>query len=220
MADHTKRPALFRNLVPLVLASASPRRRALLASVGLSLEVLPAEVEESLSPGVSPEEAVKELARRKVLAVVRKVGLQRAVLAADTLVVHQGRLLGKPRDLAEARNMLQALSGTWHEVLTGAAIRFQEKETVFFTRTRVRFRILSPEEIEAYLATGEPLDKAGAYAIQGLGAAWVAEVQGSVTGVVGLPLAETLEILLRWGLIEPIPGEGAQKPSSPGKDPL
>ncbi|QJA06959.1 septum formation inhibitor Maf [Thermosulfurimonas marina] len=208
MADHGKRPALFRNRVPLVLASKSPRRRELLSSVGLSFEVFPAEVDESLPPGVSPEEAVKGLARRKAQAVAQRAGSEAAVLAADTLVVQAGRFLGKPRDLAEARRMLKSLSGAWHEVFTGVALAFRQKEKVFFTCTRVRFRDLLPEEIEAYLATGEPLGKAGAYAIQGLAAAFVVEVQGSVTGVVGLPLAETLKLLLEEALIEPTPCEG------------
>lgn len=202
MANHSHRPALFRNLVPLVLASGSPRRRDLLAALGLSFEVVPAGISEEISGETSALRTVTELSRRKARAVAERFP-ERAILAADTVVVCEGRILGKPRHLAQAREMLSLLSGRWHEVYTGVALRYREREDVFFTCTRVRFRNLSPEEIEAYLATGEPLGKAGAYAIQGLASALVVEVQGSVTGVIGLPLAETVELLRKRGIIAP-----------------
>ncbi|OAQ21476.1 Maf family protein [Thermosulfurimonas dismutans] len=201
--DHRDRPCLFRNLVPLVLASASPRRRELLSLLGLEFEVFPAEIEETISPGKPPEEIVKELAHRKALTVARRFP-EAAIIAADTLVVKGKYLLGKPKDLEEARQMLTSLSRAWHQVLTGVCIIYKKKESIFFTETKVKFRELSPEEIEAYLATGEPLDKAGAYAIQGLASAFVEKVEGSVTGVVGLPLSETVEVLLKLNLITPV----------------
>ncbi len=201
-ADHGKRPGLFRNLKPLVLASASPRRKALLEALGLEFEVLPAEISEEISEGLGPEEVVISLALKKAREVAERCP-GKAVLAADTLVVKGERVFGKPRDLEKARQILFELSGSWHEVLTGVAVLHGEASETFFSRTEVRFRELSDEEIEAYLATGEPLGKAGAYAIQGLASAFVAEVRGSVTGVIGLPLAETVEILMRLDIITP-----------------
>ncbi len=194
---------------------------AMYAIIGLPASELEALVEKAKDKGVvavanfnSPEQIVitgevaaveavaTEASRRKARAVAERFP-ERAILAADTIVVCEGRILGKPRHLAQAREMLSLLSGRWHEVYTGVALRYREREDVFFTCTRVRFRGLSPEEIEAYLATGEPLGKAGAYAIQGLASAFVVEVQGSVTGVIGLPLAETVELLLQRGIIAP-----------------
>jgi len=202
MADHRERPGLFRNLRPLVLASASPRRRELLASLGISFEVRPAEVEEEVPAGLSPAETVLYLARGKALAVVGRCP-EKAVLAADTVVVKEGRIFGKPGSPEEARAMLRELSGSTHLVFTGVALCLEGKTETLVSETRVRFRPLSSGEIEAYLATGEPYDKAGAYGIQGLAAAFVIEVHGSVTGVVGLPLAETVDLLLRLKIIAP-----------------
>lgn len=213
---HGDRPGLFRNLVPLVLASASPRRRELLSALGLEFEIFPAEIEETFSLGASPEDVVQELARAKAQAVARWFP-RAAVLAADTLVVKRGRLLGKPKDIEGARAMLRNLSGTWHRVYTGVCILYGKEEVLFFSETAVKFRKLLPEEVEAYLATGEPLDKAGAYAIQGLAAAFVEAVHGSVTGVVGLPLSETVEALLRLKIIAPL-GSKAPNPMPSGED--
>ena len=186
----------------LVLASQSPRRRELLEQLGLSLEIRPAHVDEAVRPGEPPREYVLRVARDKARAVAGDV-----VIAADTAVVLGGEVLGKPRDAAEARRMLAALSGTRHEVMTGVCVRraaVRIEGTVVVSST-VRFSRLGDAQIAWYVGTGEPLDKAGAYAIQGAGGAFVLGVEGSVSNVVGLPLAETADLLRRAGF--PLPWE-------------
>lgn len=184
----------------LVLASQSPRRRELLAGLGLALEVRPAHTDETVHPGEAARDYVLRVAREKARAVQGDV-----ILAADTAVVLAGEVLGKPRDAGEARRMLEALSGTVHEVLTGVCVRRPaiRIEASAVVSTTVRFARLSPDRIAWYVATGEPLDKAGAYALQGAGGAFVEGVEGSVSNVVGLPLAETAELLRRAGF--PLP---------------
>jgi len=180
----------------LVLASQSPRRRELLVQIGIPLEVRPAHADESILPGETPHRYVLRVAREKARAVAGEI-----VLGADTAVVLGAEVLGKPRDGEDARRMLRALSGTVHEVLTGVCVRRSEPalELDAVVATKVRFARLSPGEIDWYIATGEPLDKAGAYAIQGSGGAFVLSVEGSVSNVVGLPLAETADLLRRAG---------------------
>jgi septum formation protein len=189
----------------LVLASQSPRRRELLAQLGIALEVRPAHADESVRPGEPPRDYVLRLAREKARAVGGEV-----VLAADTAVVLGDEVLGKPADPADARRMLEALSGTEHEVLTAVCVRRAGGATALeldaLAATAVRFARLSPSEIDWYVGTGEPLDKAGAYAIQGAGGAFVLSVSGSVSNVVGLPLAETADLLRRAGF--PLPWSG------------
>jgi septum formation protein len=184
----------------LVLASQSPRRRELLAQLGLALEVRPAHADEAVLPGEAPREYVLRVARDKARAVQGDV-----VLAADTAVVLGGEVLGKPADAADARRMLRALSGTTHDVLTAVVVRRAaiRLELDALVATKVRFAALSSREVDWYVATGEPLDKAGAYAIQGAGGAFVLGVEGSVSNVVGLPLAETAALLARAGLSLP-----------------
>jgi len=186
----------------LVLASQSPRRRELLAQLGVALEVRPADADESVLPGEPPHEYVLRVAREKARAVAGPV-----VLAADTAVVLGREVLGKPRDAEDARRMLRALSATSHEVLTAVCVRRTQPalavELDVVVTTRVRFARLGDAEIDWYVSTGEPLDKAGAYAIQGAGGAFVLGVEGSVSNVVGLPLAETAELLARAGF--PLP---------------
>jgi len=186
----------------LVLASQSPRRRELLAQLGVALEVRPADADESVLPGEPPHEYVLRVAREKARAVAGPV-----VLAADTAVVLGREVLGKPRDAEDARRMLRALSATTHEVLTAVCVRRTQPalavELDVVVTTRVRFARLGDAEIDWYVSTGEPLDKAGAYAIQGAGGAFVLGVEGSVSNVVGLPLAETAELLARAGF--PLP---------------
>jgi len=186
----------------LVLASQSPRRRELLAQFGVALEVRPADADESVLPGEPPHEYVLRVAREKARAVAGPV-----VLAADTAVVLGREVLGKPRDAEDARRMLRALSATSHEVLTAVCVRRTQPalavELDVVVTTRVRFARLGDAEIDWYVSTGEPLDKAGAYAIQGAGGAFVLGVEGSVSNVVGLPLAETAELLARAGF--PLP---------------
>jgi len=188
----------------LILASQSPRRRELLAGLGIALEIRPAQTDESVRPGEPPRAYVARVAREKARAVPGPV-----VLAADTAVVLGEEILGKPRDSGDAARMLRALSGTRHEVLTAVCVRTADaagvREREALVATEVRFRALSEREIAWYVATGEPLDKAGAYALQGAGGALVDGVAGSVSGVVGLPLAESLALLadagfpLPWG---------------------
>ncbi len=202
--DLRERKSLFRVLKPLILASASPRRKELLEGLGLEFEVFPAAVEEALDPLKRPEELVAELSEKKARAVA-ELFPHRAVLAADTLVELDGRLMGKPVNETDAYQMLKSLSGRTHRVFTGVCLVVEGVAESFVTATEVAFRLLSEAEIKAYVATGEPMDKAGAYAIQGLAACFVTQVRGSFSGVVGLPLAETVELLLKRGVIEPAP---------------
>jgi septum formation protein len=184
----------------LVLASASPRRRDLLRSLGADFRVVPSEIDETLAPG-SPRDAVAALALDKARAVAARVR-EGIVLGADTIVVIDGAVLGKPTGTADARQMLRRLSGREHEVITGIAVvdaaggRFATTAVV----SRVRMVGYGEAEIEAYVATGEPLDKAGAYAIQGRGGALVAALEGSFSNVVGLPLEETARLLTEFGV--------------------
>lgn len=197
-------PSLYR-LRPgrsLLLASASPRRREMLERVGLSFAVAPAEVDESILAGESVAKAAQRLAGLKARAAKR--GSNQAVLAADTLVALDREILGKPAGEAEARDMLTMLSGREHQVVTGYCLLDGQDETIGLGVSQVRFRDLGRAEIAAYVASGEPLDKAGAYGVQGMGAAFVKEVSGSYTNVVGLPLAAVLELMLQRNLIEPV----------------
>lgn len=177
--------------LPLLLASGSPRRRELLDQIAVRHEVAPMDVDETPRPGEAPEELVERLARDKAVAARGHAAPGQWVLAADTVVVVDGEALGKPADAAEAAAMLRRLSGRGHEVITGMAL-WREGETMRsrHVRTEVRMRPLSEADIAAYWATGEPRDKAGAYAIQGRGAAFVESVRGSCSNVIGLPLFE------------------------------
>lgn len=184
----------------LRLASASARRLMLLRQVGLDPEVHPTDVDESRRADEHAVDYVRRMALEKARAgVTREVDL---VLGADTAVVLEDEIMGKPRDQADAMAMLARLSGREHRVLTGVALCSPDRprERAVVVESRVRFKRLSDAEILAYVKSGEPFDKAGAYAIQGLGAAWVARVSGSYSGVVGLPLFETLELLRDFGL--------------------
>ncbi|MEZ5332902.1 MAG: Maf family protein [Thermoanaerobaculia bacterium] len=184
---------------PLVLASASPRRLDLLTRIGLRPEVRPAHVDETPQAGEPAEVYVERLAGEKARAVARP---GEVVLAADTTVVVDGRLLGKPESDEDARAMLAALSGREHSVLTGVALLATDGDRLAsaLSSTRVRMRALSPGWISWYVATGEPADKAGGYAIQGLGALLVASIEGDYETVVGLPLALLPGLFERLGL--------------------
>lgn len=192
----------------LVLASASPRRAALLARLGLRPVVRPPEIDETPRPGEDAAEMVRRLATAKAGAVAtRNHGDDEVVLAADTAVVLDGRALGKPADRDEAAAMLRVLSGRRHRVLTAVAVQRGEQRHRTLVATGVHVRSLSESEVAWYLATGEPDDKAGGYALQGAGAALIARIDGSDTNVIGLPLAETVELLRRVGLdpLRPVP---------------
>jgi septum formation protein len=192
-----------RSTPTLVLASASPRREELLARLGIRFTVQPSRIPEIHPPG-PPAEALAAVALDKARAVARLWTAGPAVvLGADTEVVLDGRYLGKPRDAADAVRILTALSGRTHEVITGVALvetPSGREETAAVT-TRVTMIGATHEEIAAYVATGEPFDKAGGYAVQGQGGRLVARVDGSLTNVVGLPLETTKVLLERWGLL-------------------
>lgn len=190
----------------LVLASASPRRRDLLGSLGLKFTVVPSLIEEIPLHNETPREHVLRLSVEKACDVAgRKQVAGRWFIGSDTIVVHNARLLGKPQDEQDAAAMLRALSGNSHEVYSGYAVhdRVSGQTLQGAVRTRVTFRRLTAAEIAGYIATGEPRDKAGAYAIQGLGAFLVRAIEGSYTNVVGLPLSEVVDTLLTMKAIFP-----------------
>lgn len=196
----------------LCLASRSPRRRELLAGLGYRFEVVDAAIDEGRTDGESPARYVERMAREKALAGLAAVecavgtgsGSLPVVLGADTIVVVDGEVLGKPRDDAEVLVHLARLSGRDHLVLTAVAVASgtaaRPKVALRVSRNRVWFRRLSADEREAYRATGEPVDKAGSYAVQGFAAAFVTRLEGSWSAVVGLPLHETTELLARAGV--------------------
>lgn len=192
---------------PLILASASPRRRDFFRALGLDCTLRAADVDETLQPGELPEPFVLRLAEEKARAVAA-LEPTAWVVAADTVVDIAGEILGKPVDQAEAMTMLRRLNGQWHEVWTGFCIG-RAQDNVWDLRavkTAVKFATFSDEVLAAYLATGEPLDKAGAYGIQGRGGFLVERIDGSWSNVVGLPLAEVVAELLRLKVISPLAG--------------
>ena len=182
----------------LILASSSPRRRELLASMGLSFEVVAAQVDERLAG--APGEAVRRLAGLKAREVARQYPGD-FVLGADTLVAVDGFPLGKPQDLEDAARMLRLLSGRWHEVHTGVCLIAAGRERLGLETTRVRFEALGEEDIRRYCASGEPLGKAGAYAIQGMAGMFIPEIRGSYSNVVGLPTALVRALLMDSGYL-------------------
>lgn len=186
-------------MTSFILASGSPRRRELLSQLGLSFDVLAAELDESVRPGEHPKAYVERLAREKAAAVcARRPGS--IVLAADTSVVVDQLILGKPGpDVREGAAMLRSLSGRTHQVMTGVAVAAAEVHSIVVT-SDVVFRELSEPEIAWYVATGEGHDKAGGYALQGKAAAFISAIVGSSTSVIGLPLAESVELLRLAGV--------------------
>ncbi|HEX2659984.1 MAG TPA: Maf family protein [Polyangia bacterium] len=190
----------------LTLASASPRRRELLERLGLRLRVAPADVDETPRAGEPAAEYVRRMALDK-LAAARSAATadEVAVLAADTIVVLQGAILGKPRDEDDARAMLRRLAGHRHEVLTAYRIALGAREVERTVTTGVAFRLIDPPELEAYIGSREWSGKAGGYAVQGVAAVFVTELRGSLTNVVGLPLAEVLADLRALGALPAYP---------------
>jgi septum formation protein len=184
----------------LVLASASPRRRELLAQTGFAFSVRPAQIPEEPRANEDPIAYVTRLAREKAEAVFREISSEKSaapqvVLGADTTVTLDNHILGKPADTADAARMLRLLSGRTHLVITGVAVVTPRSAEVAAEVTAVRFLTLRDREIDEYIATGEPMDKAGAYAIQGLAARWIPRVEGCYFNVVGLPLALVASML-------------------------
>ena len=173
----------------IYLASGSPRRKELLTQVGCRFEVVKSDAEECKDSSVPPDELVQENACRKAEKAAAELGGDCAVLGADTVVALDGKIFGKPKDKEDASRMLRELSGRSHEVYTGIAFVVKGKTYRAAERTLVTFRQISDKEIEEYIATGEPMDKAGAYAVQGLAAKFIPRIEGSFSNVVGLPLA-------------------------------
>ncbi len=214
----------------LVLASASPRRREILAEAGLRFEILPAEIDETADPGESPADLVERLAREKALEVARRLPARpgRLVLGSDTIVVApDGEVLGKPRDAEHAVEQLSRLVGRWHHVMTAIAIAHSGGGDLRsqIVLTRVRMRPANRDELVAYVAVGESFDKAGGYAIQGEGRRFVVGIEGSRSNVIGLPLEETLALLATGGIARPAEanraetgGPGGPSPDAAGSD--
>jgi len=191
---------------PLILASASPRRRHLLLSLGIPFKVIPSHVEEDNEHGYAPEKFALDMAKKKAENVYAKIK-NGWVLGADTIVVVEEDILGKPKDYKDAKDMLAKLSGREHTVITGFCIlrpsgKISHMESV---RSKVIIRELTEEEINAYLDTKEPFDKAGAYAVQGIGAFMIKSISGSYTNVVGLPLCEVILALKKIGALGKFP---------------
>lgn len=184
--------------VPVILASSSPRRRELLTLIGLSHDVRPADVDETLLSGEIPWVYAERLARAKAQASARDGAVS---IGSDTIVVVDGDVLGKPRDTTEATTMLRRLSGRSHVVMTAIAIAFNGQVSSDVVKVGVTFRSLRDDEIEDYIRTGEPMDKAGAYGIQGYGATIVAGVEGDYFAVMGLPLNRMVRLLEASGLV-------------------
>lgn len=182
----------------LILASASPRRAELLTQIGLAFETCPADIDETPQPGEGPLAYVERLAREKAQAIAAS-SPDALVLGSDTTVVLDGEILAKPESADHAAAMLARLSGATHQVMTGVALARGGECLARVSVTDVTFRSLASEEIQAYVASGEPMDKAGGYGIQGLGGIFVSELKGSYSAVVGLPLQETAELLAQAG---------------------
>lgn len=172
----------------LVLASASPRRQELLRNAGISFEVQPAHIPEDPLPGEDPRDCAERLAREKAMAIAR-LRPGDVILGADTVVVVEGQNLGKPVDAADAARMLRVLSGRQHQVITGVCLVADGQCSVASETTSVTMSQISDREIADYVASGEPMDKAGAYAIQGLASRWIPRIEGDYSNVVGLPVA-------------------------------
>jgi|SRR5690606_7328393 septum formation protein len=206
MNPEESRLATGQRHLPLILASASPRRRDLLRSVGLSPRVVPSETDETVDPSLSPDAAAVELATRKARSVaemLRRAGeTAGVVLGADTVVCIDGELLGKPADAEDAARMLAKLQGREHRVYTGVCLLdvAGTRQKTGCRETAVRMKPLSPERIRRYVATGECFDKAGAYAVQGLGALLVESIRGCYYNVVGLPLSLVDDLLAEFGM--------------------
>ena len=185
----------------VILASASPRRSMLLKQIGLEFDIIHSNLEEKIDSSISPEELAKDLAYRKALSVSQEIEMPSLVIGADTIVV-KGDVLGKPQSEDEAYKMLKSLQGEWHDVITGiTVIEVPEmKYKSSYEKTRVKMRELNNNTINSYIKSGEPMDKAGAYGIQGLGAVLVEKIEGCYFNVVGLPLTRLSIVLEDFGV--------------------
>lgn len=197
MTDHK----ISHNLVPMhiILASGSPRRKELFSYLGLDFSVSVSHADERSRPRELPEDFCNRVSLDKA-AVVSRENPDALIIAADTIVVIDGRILGKPRDNTAASEYLRLLQGRIHDVYTGYTIMYKDRNRTRVIRTRVRFRAMTEKEISWYIATGEPLDKAGAYAVQGIGSIFIDKVDGSYTNVIGLPLSDLYYDLKDFGV--------------------
>lgn len=184
----------------ILLASASPRRKQLLEQLGLTVEQKAADIDESLQAGETDQAYVLRLAKEKAQALV-EVAADLPIIAADTVISLNGELIGKPKDYQHACAIWRALAGKTHQVLTGVCVYQQGQYYTAISISDVSFVSLRDDEMAAYWASGEPQDKAGAYAVQGLAARWITEIRGSYSGIMGLPLYETAQLLQQAGLI-------------------
>ena len=182
----------------VILASQSPRRQQLLSQMGLSFAVRVADIDETMNPALSPEDGVREISAKKAHAIEAKA--QEVVIAADTIVVVDEKILGKPHSPQEAEEMLRLLSGREHRVMTGVTVKRGALSESVTEVTEIVFRPLSEEEIRAYVATGDPMDKAGSYGIQGLAAMFAQSIRGDYFNVMGLPLCTLCRMLRRFGV--------------------
>lgn len=200
--ENNQHPGPFRAEKTIILGSASPRRRELLENLGIEFSVAPSDADEpSPEAGESPAAYAVRMAEAKAHEVAGRHS-EAVVIGSDTVVALEGEIMGKPVDDTDALRMLTALSGQTHQVVTGVAVVFPDRDPVTFAaETEVCMRSSSREELLSYIATGEPGDKAGAYAIQGIGTFLVTEISGSYTNVVGLPLAELLDVLLKYDVL-------------------
>jgi len=184
----------------ITLASASPRRQQLLEQIAVHYQLLPVDIDETARSNETAEALVCRLAQEKAEAGYQRQRIKQPVLGSDTIVVLDGRVLGKPRSREHGLAMLSALSGRSHQVITAVAIVDSERSSCRISQSQVYFRQMSQAEIEAYWDTGEPADKAGGYGIQGLAAQFIERLDGSYSGVMGLPLFETAELLKQFGI--------------------
>lgn len=184
----------------IILASQSPRRKELLGLMGLEFQAITADVDERMDPALPIREEIARVGLSKAQAVRSKCAAADVIIAADTMVCIDGRRLGKPKDAEDAVRMLQMLSGTCHEVITGLAVVQAERAETATVTTVLHFRPLSEQEIRAYVATGEPMDKAGAYGIQGMAAMFADRIDGDYYNVMGLPVCALTSILRRFGV--------------------
>ena len=184
----------------IILASQSPRRRELLERMGLTFSVHAADIDEHIERDLPPDKLVEAISREKAAAAAGDFEPDAIIIAADTVVALDGDVLGKPHDQAEAKAMLARLSGREHQVFTGFTVRCGEKVVTRSERTLVKFRVLEPSEIDAYVASGEPMDKAGAYGIQNLGGLFVEGIHGDYFNVMGLPVCALGQVLKEFGV--------------------
>lgn len=184
----------------LILASASPRRAELLQQLGWDIEVIPVNIDESVYKGESPQSYCRRMAEEKSAAAVKQIDTDLPIITADTIVVFDGEILGKPKTENQALLTLIKLSGKTHQVYSSVTVVYQGKQASALSENSVQMSSISEAQIKAYIKTGEPMDKAGSYGIQGLAAMWIKQIAGSYSAIMGLPLYETTELLNGLGV--------------------